>query len=221
MLAAAHPWLRSSAALRELRREVACAAQSDMPILITGDDADDNLAVAEAIHRRSRRAGAPFIAVDCAGASDAALEAALFGCAGADGIVRAACGCFERAHCGTVFIANIDAMSARLQAQLLRFLEDGDIRRAGELPVHRRVDVRVMTSGDGRLFMQALPRRSSLGANERGLAHTRFSEDLLYRLNVMHLVIQPSYRLHDIISSQGTETGLDAPAPANANAVVH
>jgi len=207
MLAAAHPWLRSSAALRELRREVACAAQSDMPILITGDDADDNLAVAEAIHRRSRRAGAPFVAVDCAGASDTALQAALFGCAGADGIVRAACGCFERAHCGTVFIANIDAMSARLQTQLLRFLEDGDVRRAGELPVHRRVDVRVMTSGDGSLFTRA--------------PHTSFCDDLLYRLNVMHLVIQPSYRLHDIVSSQVAETGSDTPAPINKNAVVH
>ena len=169
----------------ELGREVACAAQSDMPILITGEDRDDNRAVAEAIHRRSRRAAAPFVAIDCADLPEAVLEARLFGCISADGVTRGACGCFERAHCGTVFIAHVDAMSARLQALLLQFLEDGDVRRVGDVPVHRKVDVRVMTSGGGSLF----DRRP----------HISFNEDLFYRLNVMHLVIPPSSRLEDIV----------------------
>lgn len=187
MPSVAGPWVPPGGA-GELRREVACAAQSDMPILITGEDPDDNRAVAEAIHRRSRRAGAPFVAIDCADVPEPVLEARLFGCTGADGITRGACGCFERAHCGTVFIAHVDAMSVRLQALLLQFLEDGDVRRVGDVPVHRKVDVRVMTSGDGSLFAR--------------LPHISFNEDLFYRLNVLHLVIAPSSRRQDIVPRQ-------------------
>jgi DNA-binding NtrC family response regulator len=177
-------WALSGGA-RELRREVACAAQSDMPILITGEDPGDNRAVAEAIHRRSRRAAAPFVAIDCAELPESVLEARLFGCISADGVSRGICGAFERAHCGTVFIAHVDAMSVRLQGLLLQFLEDGDVRRVGDVPVHRKVDVRVMTSGDGSLFAR--------------LPHISFNEELFYRLNVMHLVIAPSSRLQDIV----------------------
>lgn len=190
MPSVAPSWARPGGA-SELRREVACAALSDMPILITGEDPDDNRAVAEAIHRRSRRAAAPFVAIDCADLSESVLEAKLFGCITADGVTRGACGCFERAHCGTVFLAHVDAMSPRLQGLLLQFLEDGDIRRVGDVPVHRKVDVRVMTSGDGRLFEKA-PRMS-------------FNDDLLYRLNVMHLVIPPASRLYDIVPHQSAD----------------
>jgi len=133
----------------ELRREVACAAQSDMPILITGEDPDDNRVVAEAIHRRSRRAAAPFVAIACADVPESVLEARLFGCISADGVRRGTCGCFERAHCGTVFIAQVDAMSVRLQALLLQFLEDGDIRRVGDVPCTERSTFAVMTSETG------------------------------------------------------------------------
>jgi transcriptional regulator of aromatic amino acid metabolism len=181
------PWVQLGGA-SELRREVACAAQSDMPILITGEDSDDNRAVAEAIHRRSHRAAARFMAIDCAGVPESILEARLFGCISADGVTLGACGCFERAHCGTVFIAHVDAMSVRLQALLLQFLEDGDIRRVGDVPVHRKVDVRVMTSGHGSLFARFPP--------------MSFNQDLFYRLNVMHLVIPPSSRLQDIVRSE-------------------
>jgi DNA-binding NtrC family response regulator len=176
----------------ELRREVACAAQSDMPILITGEAPDVNRAVAEAIHRRSRRAAAPFVAIDCADVSESVLDARLFGRISANGVTRGACGCFERAHCGTVFIAHVDAMSGRLQALLLQFLEDGDIRRVGEVPVHRKVDVRVMTSGDGSLFAR--------------LPHMSFNQNLFYRLNVMHIVIAPSSRLHEIVPRHRADT---------------
>ena len=202
-----HRWERLGGGVSELPREVACAAQSDMPILITGEELEDNRAVAEAIHRRSRRAGAPFLTVDCAGMSESLLESKLFGCVGTDGVTRASCGCLERAHSGTVFIANIDAMSVRLQALLLQFLEDGDIRRVGDVPVHRRVDVRLMTSDDGSLFASA--------------PHMSFNEDLLYRLNVMHLVIPPPFRLHEIVSNQPAETLFDRSAPIGGGARAH
>jgi DNA-binding NtrC family response regulator len=81
----APPWLQSTG-VSELRREVACAAQSDMPILITGETPDDNRAVAEAIHRRSRRAAAPFVAIECADVPESVLEARVFGCISADGV---------------------------------------------------------------------------------------------------------------------------------------
>jgi DNA-binding NtrC family response regulator len=170
-----HSWA-ASGGVSELGRELACAARSDMPILITGPDGDDNRAVAEVIHRRSRRAGAPFVAVDCAATSDSMLESTLFGRAsGAEGVARGTLGCLERAHCGTVFIANVEAMSDRLQALLMQFLENGEVRRVGDLPVHRKIDVRVMTSTGCSLFAET--------------ARMSFSEDLFYRLNVMHLVL--------------------------------
>jgi DNA-binding NtrC family response regulator len=168
-------WLASRSGVSELGRELACAAQSDMPTLITGADGDDNRGIAEVIHRRSRRAGAPFLTIDCAATSESMLESTLFGCSGADGAARGALGCLERAHCGTVLIANVDAMSAGLQARLMQFLENGEIRRVGELPVHRKVDVRVITSAACDLFAQT--------------ARMSFREDLFYRLNVMHLVV--------------------------------
>jgi DNA-binding NtrC family response regulator len=177
-----HSWVASRGGVTELGRELACATQSDMPILITGADGDDNRGIAEVIHRRSRRAGASFLTIDCAATSESMLESALFGCAfdGAEGAARGTLGCLERAHCGTVFIANVDAMSAGLQARLMQFLESGEIRRVGDLPVHRKVDVRVMTSAECNLFGQT--------------TRMSFREDLFYRLNVMHLVIPRLYQ---------------------------
>ena len=171
-----HSWVAPRGGVGELGRELACAAQSDMPILITGADDDDNRGVAEVIHRRSRRAGAPFVTIDCAAMSESMLESTLFGCAcGPEDVARGTLGCLERAHCGTVFIAHVDAMSSRLQARLMQFLENGEIRRVGDLPVHRKVDVRVMTSAESSLFAHT--------------ARMSFREDLFYRLNVMHLVL--------------------------------
>jgi DNA-binding NtrC family response regulator len=176
-MACIEPSWTASGGVSELGRELACAARSDMPVLITGADVQDNRAVAEVIHRRSRRAGAPFLAIDCANTSESMLESTLFGCAsgGVEGVACATLGCLERAHCGTVFIGNIDAMSPRLQGRLMQFLQNGEVRRVGDLPVHRKIDVRVMTSTECSLF----------GQTER----MSFREDLFYRLNVMHLVL--------------------------------
>jgi DNA-binding NtrC family response regulator len=172
-----HSWVVPRGGVSELGRELACAAQSDMPILITGADGDDNHRLAEVIHRRSRRAGAPFVTIDCAAMSESMLESTMFGCAGGgnEDVARGTLGCLERAHCGTLFIANVDAMSARMQARLMQFLENGEIRRVGDLPVHRKVDVRVMTSAECSLFAHT--------------ARMSFREDLFYRLNVMHFVL--------------------------------
>ena len=180
----------------EFERELACAARSDVPVLITGvDDAEDR-AVAEAIHRRSGRAIAPFLSVNCARPSESVLERQLFGlgCAPGEGDAR---GALERAHGGTIFLANIDRLSARLQAVLLRFVGTGEIHRSGEACAHRKVDVRVIASAADRL---------SARGSEIGL-----HDDLFYRLNVIHLVV-PVHRL-DGFQGRGPCVSLAARRP--------
>ena len=179
----------------EFERELACAARCDVPVLITGVDEAEDRAVAEAIHRRSGRAIAPFLSVNCGRPSESALELQLFG-AGCDagGDAR---GALERAHGGTIFLAKIDRMSAKLQAAMLEFVGTGEIHRTGETCAHRKVDVRVIASAAGRL--------SGRGPGS-GL-----HEDLFYRLNVIHLVV-PMDRL-DRFHGHGSRVSLDARRP--------
>src|SRR4029077_12353505 len=137
--------------------ELACAARFDRSVLISGVDDDEDRAVAEAIHRRSRgakairrgsrRALAPFSPVICPRLSQARVESKLFGHAPdrAGDIDR---GCLALAHGGTIFLAKVDTIGFTLQGRLLEFLETGDIRRVGESCVHRKVDVRVIASAD-------------------------------------------------------------------------
>ena len=92
-------------------------------------------------------------------------------------------GFLEQAHGGTIFMANIGAIGPALQARLLQFLQHGEIRRVGADLAHTKVDVRVISSADRRLFEQTELRR--------------FREDLYYRLNVLHLVMPPMRRRCD------------------------
>jgi DNA-binding NtrC family response regulator len=171
--------------MNDFERELACAARLDIGVLITGVDESEDRAVAAAIHRRSRRAIAPFFTIDCGHRPEQVVESTLFG-RGSES-ADATRGCLELAHGGTVFLANIDAASARLQSLLLQFLESGEIRRVGQDCVHRRVDVRVIASIG-----------SAPSANG-----TEFSvrEDRFYRLNALHLVV-PMYRLDDSLHKQ-------------------
>jgi len=170
--------------------EFACAARFDSSVLISGLDDDEDRAVAEAIHRRSRRAIAPFIAVNCARLSQACVESKLFGHA-PDRAGNVDRGCFELAHGGTIFLAKLDTIGFTLQGRLLEFLETGDIRRVGESCVHRKVDVRVIASADN---------GPSTGWLARGLR-----EDLFYRLNIIHLVV-PFRRRDDHLYRQWLAT---------------
>ena len=126
--------------------------------------------LAEVIHRRSRRAGAPFVTIDCAAMSESTLESTMFGCAGVGAGEAAAArwAVSSGRTAGRCYLAHVDAMSSRLQARLMQFLENGEIRRVGDLPVHRKVDVRVMTSAECSLFAHTaaheLPRGSLLPA---------------------------------------------------------
>jgi transcriptional regulator with PAS, ATPase and Fis domain len=187
MMSIESPRVAPSVGDGEFRQDLACAERSDVRILITGGGGVDKRAVAKAIHRRSRRAHAPFLTINCAGRSDALLESKLFGRA-RGGKTRGTRGCLEQAHYGTIFIANVGSMSSRLQAMLLQFLETGEIRRVGDSRVHTKVDVRVVSSAEWDLL-----------ANRGDM---NFREDLFYRLNVMHLVIPAPLQTDENLPSQ-------------------
>jgi hypothetical protein len=172
--------------MNDFERELACAARLDIGVLITGVDESEDRAVAAAIHRRSRRAIAPFFTVNCGHRPEHVVESTLFG-RGSESAADATRGCLELAHGGTVFLANIDAASARLQSLLLRFLESGEIRRVGQDCVHRKVDVRVIASIES--------------ATPADGAEFSVRDDLFYRLNALHLVV-PMHRLDDSLYKQ-------------------
>jgi two-component system response regulator AtoC len=167
-----------SPALLEVYKHVARAAASNVPVLITGETGTGKEMVARALHKRSPRAGGAFIPVDCGAITESLMESELFGHAkgsftGASGARR---GVFEEASGGTLFLDEIGDVGMKVQSQLLRVLQEGEIRRVGEsIPV--KVDVRVVAATNKDLKARVV----------EGL----FREDLLYRLDVVHLHLPP------------------------------
>ncbi|GHG68263.1 sigma-54 dependent transcriptional regulator [Comamonas sp. JC664] len=167
-----------SAALLEVYKQVARAAASNVPVLITGETGTGKEMVARALHKRSPRMNGPFIPVDCGAITESLMESELFGHAkgsftGASGTRR---GVFEEASGGTLFLDEIGDVGMKVQSQLLRVLQEGEIRRVGEsIPV--KVDVRVVAATNKDLKAR--------------VAEGLFREDLLYRLDVVHLHLPP------------------------------
>ena len=162
----------------ELRGAVRRVAQSPYPVLVTGESGSGKELVARGIHRLSRRTERCFGAVNCAALTDELVEAELFGYArGAfTGAVAERAGLFEAADRGTLFLDEVGELSTRAQAKLLRVLQDGEIRRIGENQP-RRVDVRVVAATNRPL--------------EADVSTGRFREDLLYRVDVLRIVVPP------------------------------
>ncbi len=154
------------------------AAASDAPVLLRGESGTGKGVLARAIHARSGRSRHPFVVVNCPTLSDELLTSELFGHAkGAfTGAVRDQPGRVETAHGGTLFLDEITELSPRLQAKLLRFLQDKEFERLGETRT-RRADVRVLAATNRDL-------EAEVGAG-------RFREDLLYRLNVIEITLPP------------------------------
>jgi DNA-binding NtrC family response regulator len=170
---------RSAAWTRTLET-AARVARGRTKVLLTGESGVGKDVIARYLHAQSPRVNEPFIAISCASLSDTLLESELFGHEKGSfaGAVETRIGRLRQAHHGTVFLDEIAEMSLRVQALLLRFLEDGEVRPVGSDAV-TCVDVRIIAATNKDLFAMV----------ESG----RFREDLLYRLIGTHLAI-PSLR---------------------------
>ena len=174
--------------MRALRARVVRAAQSPFPVLIEGESGSGKELVARAIHRASPRRDRRFSALNCAALSEELAEAELFGhTKGAfTGAVAERSGLFEEANGGTLFLDEVSELSARIQAKLLRVLQENEVRRLGEAHV-RRIDARIVAATNRPLSLEA----------DAG----RFRRDLRYRLDVVRLSIPPlRERLEDVPS---------------------
>jgi transcriptional regulator with PAS, ATPase and Fis domain len=169
----------TSAAIREIEEEVVCAARSDAKVLITGESGVGKEVVARMIHQRSQRSRSPLVTINCAGVPDSLLESELFGHVRGSftDAYRDKAGWLEQARNGTVFLDEIGEMSLRMQALLLRFLENGEIQRVGADRAQLVVNVRVISATNRNLLSR--------------IAEKHFREDLYYRLNVIHVPIPP------------------------------
>jgi transcriptional regulator with PAS, ATPase and Fis domain len=168
----------NSPAMRQVAALVCRFEQTDEPVLITGESGTGKELLARAIHDGSRRAHGPFVAVNCAAIPAGLVASELFGYEkGAfTGATSRSLGQLEFANGGTLFLDEIGDMPIDLQAHLLRFLQEGQIRRVGGRETIA-LDVRIVSATNVRL-VQAI---------EEG----RFRQDLFYRLNVLTLPVPP------------------------------
>ena len=164
--------------MRRVYDVVTRAAATDATVLITGETGTGKGLIARAIHFNSRRAAAPFVAVDCASLPATLIENELFGhergaYTGAD---ARALGKFEAADGGTVFLDELGELPLPLQSKLLRVLQDREFERVGGRR-SVKVDVRIVAATNRNL--------------EGMVARQRFREDLYYRLRVLSLPLPP------------------------------
>ncbi len=167
-----------SAAIQELRRQIAIAAPTSGRVLIHGENGSGKELVARAIHALSARREGPFIEVNCAAIPEELIESELFGHEkGAfTGAVSRRKGKFELADRGTLFLDEVGDMSLKTQAKVLRVLEEQAFERVGGTePI--KTDVRVIAASNQDL--------ADL------IAGGRFRDDLFYRLNVIPIDVPP------------------------------
>jgi two-component system response regulator HydG len=172
--------------MARLRASVQRAACSPFNVLIEGESGSGKELVARAVHRLSPRRDRRFAALNCAALGEELAEAELFGHArGAfTGAVAERAGLFEESTGGTLFLDEVSELSPRVQAKLLRVLQEHEVRRLGESHV-RPIDTRVVAATN-----------KPLAEEVQG---GRFRRDLRYRLDVVRLSIPPlRERLEDL-----------------------
>jgi DNA-binding NtrC family response regulator len=202
------------AAMRTVYECADRAALVNSTVLITGESGTGKEVLARHIHRRSRRCDRPFVPVNCGGLTETLIESELFGYrkgafTGAAATTR---GLIEEAEGGVLFLDEIGDMPISLQVRLLRFLDNGEIRRVGDTAV-RHVDVRVV----------AATHRCLTDEIRRG----RFREDLFFRLNVVALRLPPLRTLERAITPLAQHHAaraaerLGVPVPELSEAALH
>jgi two-component system, response regulator FlrC len=171
-----HRIVHGDPAMARVLKLAAQIAPSSASVLVTGDSGTGKELLARYVHERSPRVNAPFIAVNCAAIPENLLESELFGYEkGAfTGAVARRIGKFEEATGGTLLLDEISEMDLRLQAKLLRAIQEKEIDRiGGKKPV--KVDVRIIATSNRNMTEE--------------VAAKRFREDLYFRLNVVTIDI--------------------------------
>ncbi len=171
-------FLHASKAMDKIVEMANRIAPSDASVLITGESGTGKEVIARYLHNKSRRASMPFVSVNCAAIPDNLLESELFGHEkGAfTGAAQRRIGKFEESNGGTLLLDEISEMDTRLQAKLLRAIQEREIDRVGgSQPV--KLDLRILATSNRDLKKEV----------EEG----NFREDLLFRLNVIELKLPP------------------------------
>jgi Nif-specific regulatory protein len=165
-------------AVLDVYRLIRLAAPRTANVLLIGETGTGKELIARAVHKLSKRSDGPYIRVNCGALHENLLESELFGhVKGAfTGAVENKTGRFEAAHGGTIFLDEINSMSAKLQVKLLRVLQEREFERVGESRTIR-VDVRVIAATNAAL--------------EDLVEQGQFREDLYYRLNVVPIALPP------------------------------
>lgn len=175
-----------SRVMLELLDKVDIVAKSSSSILLYGETGTGKELFAQVIHNTSRRKSSPFVSIDCTVIPAGIVESVLFGTReGGFTESQNTKGLFEQAHCGTIFLDNIDSLDLSLQAKLLRAIETKSFRPIGAVE-DVYIDVRIITA---------------LSENpEVLLLSNRIRSDLYYRLAVIQMFLPPLRgRLDDII----------------------
>lgn len=167
-----------SRAILDVCKMIGQVANTDYPVLISGESGVGKEIVARAIYNYSERKGRVFMAVNCAAIPEGIAENELFGSekgafTGAD---KRRIGRFEQCDRGTIFLDEIGDLSLSAQAKLLRVLHDGTFERVGSNETIR-TDVRVIAASNKNL--------------DKEVKHGRFREDLFHRLNVFSIYVRP------------------------------
>ncbi len=170
-----------SLAMRRVASLISRFEQTDDPVLITGESGTGKELLAQAIHRGSSRRDGRFVALNCAAIPPSLVASELFGYekgafTGASG---RSLGQIEHANGGTLFLDEIGDMPIDLQGHLLRFLQEGQIRRIGGRETIN-LNVRIVSATNVQL--------------DQAIAEGRFREDLFYRLNVMTVPVPAATR---------------------------
>jgi transcriptional regulator with GAF, ATPase, and Fis domain len=200
-----HRALGHSRGWKKVLADAAKVAGTDTTVLITGESGTGKEVIARYIHRASRRARGPFVALNCAALPEQLLESELFGSErGAfTGALQARAGKIEQASGGVLFLDEVGEMTPPVQAKFLRVLQEREFQRLGSARTVK-ADIRVIaaTNRDPKLAM------------ERGLLR----EDLYYRLSVFEIMLPPLRERKDdilpLVDAFLTEIGRSIGRPA-------